>query len=95
VPNETARANAYNMLQRDLLAGEFEEGGRSKVLYLNPATPKCRMTPAWLQSMLDTYPVETVRSAYLGRCWIPRRIFDRWLRFMSFHLRRRGLLPLK
>jgi hypothetical protein len=81
VPNETARDNAYNMLQHDLLAGQFEEAGRSMVLYLHPATPMGRMTPERLQSWLDTFPVERVRSAYLGRCWIPRRMFDRWLAF--------------
>lgn len=79
LPNERARANAYDMLQRDLLAGEFEEAGRSCVLYLHFYTPWAKMTQQRLQVALDTFPIETVRSAYLGRCWIPRRHFDRWL----------------
>jgi hypothetical protein len=79
VPNETARDNAYNMLQRDLLAGDFEEHGRSMVLYLHPVTPIGRMTRDRLQDALDTFPINTVRAAYLGRCWMSRRMFDRWL----------------
>jgi hypothetical protein len=38
VPNESARASAYEKLQRDLLEGDFEENGRSRVLYLHPWT---------------------------------------------------------
>jgi hypothetical protein len=76
---ETARASAYDKLQRDLFLREFEEGGQSKVLYLHPATSTNEMTRERLQSALDTFPIETVRSAYLGRCWIPRYMFNRWL----------------
>jgi len=79
VPNESARAHAYDMLQCDLLAGEFEEGGRSRVLYLHFFTPMAKMTQARLQTALDTFPIENVRSNYLGRCWIPRHMIDRWL----------------
>src|SRR5262249_62012217 len=35
VPNEAARENAYRNLERDLLSGDFEENGRSRVLYLH------------------------------------------------------------
>jgi hypothetical protein len=79
VPNESARARAYDMLQRDLLAGAFEEGGRSRVLYLHFFTPMAKMTQARLQTVLDTSPLETVRSEYLGQCWIPRHLFERLL----------------
>ncbi len=78
---EAARARAYDMLQRDLLAGEFEEGGRSQVLFLHPDMPKARMTPAWLLTIIERqrHPEEIVRGRYLSQCWILRRMFDRWL----------------
>ena len=33
---EAASKRAYDMLQRDLLSGDFEEAGRSRVLFLTP-----------------------------------------------------------
>src|SRR5262245_55959844 len=33
-PNEAALENAYTIIERDILAGRFEEGGRSQVLFL-------------------------------------------------------------
>ncbi len=78
---EAARASAYDMLQCDLLAGEFEEGGRSQVLFLHPDMLKARMTPAWLRTIIERQrrPEEIVRGQYLSQCWIPRRMFDWWL----------------
>jgi uncharacterized protein VirK/YbjX len=55
--NEGARANAYNMLQRDFLNGDFEEAGRSRVLYLHFRTPMAKMTRNRLQTAIDTLPV--------------------------------------
>src|SRR5262249_25663497 len=48
VPDEGAREAAYQKLQRDLLEGDFEEHGRSRVLYLHPFIVKARMTRDWL-----------------------------------------------
>jgi hypothetical protein len=86
VPNEAARANAYDMLARDFLSGDFEEHGRSKVLYLNYRSRRARMTRAKLQAAIDTPPsgdiarsTDIIRSEYLERCWIRRRMLDRWL----------------
>jgi hypothetical protein len=76
---EVARTRAYDMLKRDLLKGEFEEAGRSRVLYLHRATPKARMTREWLQTAIEMFPEEVVRREYLDQCWIPRRLFDRLL----------------
>src|SRR5262245_24538449 len=39
-----AAERAYAMLQHDLLAGNFEENGRSQVLYLFPGVTDRRMT---------------------------------------------------
>jgi hypothetical protein len=44
VPNAAAQEAAYQKLQRDLLEGDFEENGRSQILYLHPYTMKARMT---------------------------------------------------
>jgi hypothetical protein len=57
VPNESARASAYEKLQRDLLEGDFEENGRSRVLYLHPWTVKAKVTRQWMENMIETHPL--------------------------------------
>jgi hypothetical protein len=80
VPNEQKRVAAFDTLQGDLLAGEFDENGRSRVLYLHPSTTKSRMTRAWLMDAIDNnYDGHRGRAQFLPCCWIPRRSFDRWL----------------
>jgi hypothetical protein len=79
VPNEVAREAAYQKLQRDLLEGDFEENGRSRVLYLHPRTSKARMTRDWLTRLMEVYDQSTINSQYLAPCWIPREFFERWL----------------
>jgi len=76
---EAARASAYDMLQRDLLYGDFEEDGRSRVRFLHPAAPMAWMTTAFLCRTIEIQPEKTVREQYLSQCWIPRRLFKRWL----------------
>jgi len=39
-PVERKRALAFDFLEKDFLAGEFEGGGRSHVLFLHPYTKK-------------------------------------------------------
>jgi hypothetical protein len=79
VPNEEFRAAAYQKFQHDLLEGDFEEDGRSKVLYLHPYTSKARMTRGWLTHLTEVYDRTTINSEYLAHCWIPREFFGRWL----------------
>ena len=79
VPNESARVSAYVKLQRDLLEGDFEENGRSRVLYLHPWTVKAKMTRQSMELMIETYPPATIRSQYFDHCWLPRNVFQRWL----------------
>jgi hypothetical protein len=79
VPDERARASAYEKLQRDLLEGDFEENGRSRVHYLHPWTVKARMTREWLQEMISMSSPTTIRTEYLDHCWLPRKLFQRWL----------------
>ena len=80
IPSEDKRAVAFETLARDLLSGVFEENGRSRVLYLSPATTKARMTRAWLHDAIHhSYDNNGGRSEYLPHCWIPRQFFERWL----------------
>jgi hypothetical protein len=76
IPNAEKRTAAFHTLASDLLAGEFEENGRSRVLYLHPASAIARMTREWLKDAIDhNYDGDHGRSAYLPFCWIERRMF--------------------
>jgi hypothetical protein len=80
VPNESKRAAAFDLLQTEFLAGEFEENGRSRVLYLHPAIAKARISRQTLKDAIDhNHDDHRGRSQYLPYCWIPRPMFDRWL----------------
>jgi hypothetical protein len=62
------------------LASEFEENGRSRVLYLHPLVTKARMTRECLKDAIEhNYDGDRGRSQYLPHCWMPRRMFVRWL----------------
>jgi hypothetical protein len=63
-----------DLLARDLLAGEFEENGRSLVLFLHPTLPPTRATREWLNDVIDY----DWGRPYLEHCWIPRRLFEHW-----------------
>ena len=78
-PNEKKRAAALDALERDLLAGEFDENGRSRVLFLSPESTRARMTRAWLKDAIEyNYDGHQGRSAYTAHCWIPRDLAQRW-----------------
>jgi hypothetical protein len=80
LPNEAKRAAAYDSLARDLLAGEFVEDGRSRVLYLHPRSAKIRMTARWLKDAIDhNLDGANGRLGFLPRCWISLRMFERWI----------------
>jgi len=80
VPSKEKKATAFDTLADDLLAGEFEENGRLLVLYLHTAIGLKRMTRKWLQDAIDhDYDGDRGRSQYLPYCWMPRRVFERWL----------------
>ena len=79
LPNQKKRAAAYDSLARDLLAGEFVEGGRSRVRYLHPRSAKVRMTAAWLQDAITHNYGGDHGRGFLANCWIPRSMFSRWL----------------
>jgi hypothetical protein len=78
-PNAAARAKAFQMIEDDLLAGVFEESGRSQVRFVFPGVSWTgKMTRQWLQDAIDNnYDNEHGRS-YLKHCWLPRNVFERW-----------------
>jgi hypothetical protein len=82
VPDENKRAAALDLLATDLLAGKFEENGRSRVLFLDPAIPRGWRAREWFKSAFDLR--SDYRRYYLAACWIPRRLFKRWL--ARYHL---------
>jgi hypothetical protein len=85
ISHEAGRSAAFGMLQDDFLAGDFEEASRSMVLYLHPSTRMVRLQQQQLSEILATVftrhqsASEVVQTHYLAHCWIPRRLFDRWL----------------
>jgi hypothetical protein len=80
LPDENKRAAAFDMLAHDLLDGEFEENGHSRVYcwFLATATAR-RMTREWLNDAIYNNWDGHHGRLYLAHCWIPRRLFDRWL----------------
>ena len=77
VQNEHKRTEAFNRLASDLL--DFEENGRSLVLFLHPKTKKMRMTHEELKDAIEHNWDRARGRSYLAHCWIPRRLFERWL----------------
>ena len=69
-----------------MLIAEFEEDSESQVLCLNagfmvpknPANVRHRMTREMLRAVMDQCSDKDVYHC-LDFCWIPRRMFDRWL----------------
>ena len=79
VPNEAAHENAYRDFERDLFSRDFEENGRSRVLYLHPWTVRTRMTPEWLQDAIEyNYDGHRGRSQFLPWCWVPLGMYERF-----------------
>ena len=79
VPNEAAFENACRNLERDLLTGDFEDNGRSRVLYLHPRTVETRMTKEWYQDAIQyDYDDHRGRSQFLPWCWFSRAMYERW-----------------
>ena len=81
-PKKAAAAaeQAYRMLQTDLLAGLFEERGRSRVLFRFPGVDFThgKMTRQRLQDAIDNDPDGEHVRLLLSHCWLPRDLFERW-----------------
>jgi hypothetical protein len=79
VPNEAARENACRNLERGVLDDDFQETGRSRVLYLHPLTVRTRMTPGWLKDVIKyDYDGHRGRSQYLPCCWCSQGAYQRF-----------------
>ena len=74
------REQAYRMLERDLLVGNFEEGGRSRVRFVfsGVSWTHGKMTRKWLQDVIDNDWDGRRGRSYLENCWLPRKLFQRW-----------------
>jgi hypothetical protein len=80
VPDEGARTLTYDQLVEDHLAGDFEEGGKSRLLYLHPWSKRIRMTSELIQQVREAYAEypATFRSEYLDHLWLPNKMFCQW-----------------
>jgi hypothetical protein len=80
MPDESLRALALDTLAKDLLAGEFDENGRSQALLLQPYSPKkARMTREYLSDVIESdIDQERGRSDFLPFCWARREMIARW-----------------
>ena len=76
---EAGLAEAFEMLKCDLLAGDFEENGRSLVRFLYPGVTKTRMTRSWLLNAIEHNYDNELAQTYLEHCWLPREPFRCWL----------------
>jgi hypothetical protein len=77
------RALAYRQLGQAVADGEFESGGRTRVLFLNPSVRWFKMTrdrfercPIDITS--DVRMLNLTTQIYLASCWIPRDLCVRW-----------------
>jgi hypothetical protein len=77
--DENKRAAAFDKLAHDLLDGEFEENGHSRVHCWHLATATARrMTREWLNDAIYNNWDGHHGRLYLAHCWIPHRLFERW-----------------
>jgi hypothetical protein len=82
--DEEARARdvAYRRLAESILRGEFEQSGRSKVLYLDTlvtsdgASPRCRLTREQFEI---AFAAASLPLTVLNCCWLPSDIARQWL----------------
>jgi hypothetical protein len=81
LPDERKRAAALDLLAKDLLAGEFEENGKSLVLYLHPAGEIALVGGKWLKDAINyNWDSDKGRFGFLPYCWMPRQMFEAWLK---------------
>ena len=72
-------AATYDQLAQSLLAGEFDNLGRTRVLFLSKDSSKARLSREDLITSRRLYPTEVVHSSYLTHCWIPIDAARNWL----------------
>ena len=77
-PDEERRVLTYSELRKSLTVGEFEQGGRSRVLFLSPARSIAKMTRERLAIITGSFDEYVLNSEYLSCCWIARDLCQRW-----------------
>jgi hypothetical protein len=78
----------FRPLLNSLLKGEFDSNGRCRVLYLHPWSPPRRMTPDFVESILEFFKATpfTVRDQYVSHGWIPRHMAESWAKAHNIKL---------
>jgi hypothetical protein len=77
-PIEEVRARAYDELADALIKGEFDDGGRPRVLFLYPGCRKVRMGWEGLADAIE-FDWEGDRGhGRLAHCWAPRAMMERY-----------------
>jgi hypothetical protein len=79
LPDEEKRTAAFMTLAKDVLNGEFDNSGRSQVLFLNYSTKKARLTHEDLTDIIEhNLDGDRGLSEYLPYCWARREFIERW-----------------
>ena len=85
---EKARELAYRRISDSILKGDFEIGGKSKILYLDSfvsgdgKSPRCRLTREQFKIAWDAVaipPASSLPFPVLNRCWLPRQLARSWM----------------
>ena len=77
-PDEERRTLTYSELRKSLTVGDFEQAGRSRVMFLNPATTMAKMTRVRFDLITRAFDGQTLNTEYLSCCWIPRDLCQQW-----------------
>jgi hypothetical protein len=82
----------FRHLLNSLLKGEFNSNGRCRVLWLHPWSPPRLMTPELMADTVKKYEATpfTIRDQFVSRCWIPRRMAERWAKAHNIKLERKS-----
>jgi hypothetical protein len=75
--NENKRAAAFDRLANDLLAGEFDENGRSRVHFLHRHIAK-QVTLEWFKDVINHNWDGHHGRFILAHCWTHQSVFKRW-----------------
>ena len=71
---ERSTTEAYQKLYDAIMAGDFETAGRSRLLYLHPATALAKMT----RNKIAGYPKDYAIKHYVEPSWAPKALAVQW-----------------
>jgi hypothetical protein len=76
---ERSAAAGYAALQASILADQFVERGRSRLLYLHPWSTMAKMTSGKMRTLIEVYSnPEILTRHYVGCCWMPIDMAIKW-----------------